>query len=104
MVGRGDETIRELAALDVADIVAVCADGHGPTLVAVDATGHADPAGDHVARHAIGLGGGRARGTNRVRGWALGGLPAALWVERHEPAVAAATAWYLTTWDTSRCG
>ena len=26
-----------------------------------------------------------------VRGWALGGLPAALWVERHEPAVAAAT-------------
>ena len=33
------ETIRVLAALDVADIVAVCADGHGPTLVAVDATG-----------------------------------------------------------------
>ena len=34
------ETTRELAALDVADIVAVCADGHGPTLVAVDASGH----------------------------------------------------------------
>ena len=34
-----------------------------------------------------------------VRGWALGGLPAALWVERHEPAVAAATRWYLSTWE-----
>ncbi len=34
-----------------------------------------------------------------VRGWALGGLPAALWVERHEPAVAAATRWYLATWE-----
>ena len=27
------ETTRELAALDVADVIAVCADGHGPTLV-----------------------------------------------------------------------
>ena len=34
-----------------------------------------------------------------MRGWALGGLPAALWVERHEPAVAAATRWYLATWE-----
>ena len=34
-----------------------------------------------------------------VRGWSLGGLPAALWVERHEPAVAAATCWYLSTWE-----
>ncbi|HEY6014310.1 MAG TPA: FGGY-family carbohydrate kinase, partial [Candidatus Limnocylindrales bacterium] len=34
-----------------------------------------------------------------VRGWALGGLPAALWVERHQPEVAAATRWYLTTWE-----
>ena len=34
-----------------------------------------------------------------VRGWALGGLPAALWVERHQPDIAAATRWYLTTWE-----
>ena len=33
-------TTRELAALDVADVVAICADGHGPTLVAVDGAGH----------------------------------------------------------------
>ena len=26
-------------------------------------------------------------------------MPAALWVERHEPAVAAATRWYLSTWE-----
>ncbi len=27
------------------------------------------------------------------------GLPAALWVERHEPEAAAATRWYLATWE-----
>ena len=34
-----------------------------------------------------------------VSGWALAGLPAALWVERHEPTVAAETRWYLATWE-----
>ena len=34
-----------------------------------------------------------------IRGWALGPLPAALWLERHEPDVAARTRWYLTTWE-----
>jgi sugar (pentulose or hexulose) kinase len=34
-----------------------------------------------------------------LRGWALGGLPAAAWIERHEPDVAAATCWYLSTWE-----
>jgi xylulokinase len=34
-----------------------------------------------------------------LRGWALGVLPAALWVARHEPAAAARTAWYLNTWE-----
>jgi xylulokinase len=34
-----------------------------------------------------------------VRGWGLGPLPAALWMERHEPERAAATRWYLTTWE-----
>ena len=93
------ETTRELAGLDVADIVAVSADGHGPTLVAVDATGHPTRpaitwldtrAGQEAEELATRTG---------VRGWALGGMPAALWVERHEPDVAAATAWYMTTWE-----
>ena len=93
------EATRELAALDLADVVAICADGHGPTLVAVDGAGHPTrPAitwlDTRAAREADEL---AAR--TGVRGWALGGLPAALWVERHEPDVAAATAWFLTTWD-----
>ena len=50
----------------------------------------ADPAGDHLAGHA---GDGRAGGARaRRRGSRAGrsaGLPAALWVERHEPDVAA---------------
>jgi xylulokinase len=93
------ETTRELAALDVADVVAVCADGHGPTLVAVDGDGHATrPAITWLDTRAVPEADELASRTG-VRGWALGGLPAALWVERHEPEVAAATACYLTTWD-----
>jgi xylulokinase len=93
------ETTRELAALDVADVVAVCADGHGPTLVAVDGDGHATrPAITWLDTRASAEANELATRTG-VRGWALGGLPAALWVERHEPHVAAATAWYLTTYD-----
>ena len=92
-------TIRELVARDVAQVVGVCADGHGPTLVAVDAAGEATrPAitwlDTRSTSEAEELG---AR--TGVRGWALGGLPAALWVERHEPDVAARTRWYLTTWE-----
>ena len=34
-----------------------------------------------------------------LQGWSLAGLPAALWLERHEPDAAAATRWYLATWD-----
>jgi len=93
------ETTRELAALDVADVVAICADGHGPTLVAVDGAGHPTrPAITWLDTRASAEADELAARTG-VRGWALGGLPAALWVERHEPNVAAATAWYLTTWD-----
>jgi xylulokinase len=93
------ETTRELAALDVADVVAVCADGHGPTLVAVDADGHATrPAITWLDTRAAAEADELASRTG-VRGWALGGLPAALWLERHEPDVTAATTWYLTTWD-----
>ena len=93
------EAVRELVALDVADVVAISADGHGPTLVPVDAVGHATRpaitwldtrAADEAAELATRTG---------VRGWALAGLPAALWLERHEPEAADRTVWYLTTWD-----
>ena len=93
------ETTRELAALDLAHVVAVCADGHGPTLVAVDADGRATrPAITWLDTRAVAEADELAMRSG-VRGWALGGLPAALWVERNEPEIAVATAWYLTTWD-----
>ena len=93
------ETIRDLAALDVAEVVAVCADGHGPTLVAVNAAGHATrPAVTWLDSRATAEADELAARSG-VRGWALGGLPAALWIERHEPDVAVATRWYLTTWE-----
>ena len=93
------ETAQELAALDVADVIAICADGHGPTLVAVGVEGRPTrPAITWLDTRATGEAG-ELVGRTGVRGWALGGLPAALWVERNEPVVAAATGWYLTTWD-----
>jgi len=91
--------VRRVAASGRADILGVAVDGHGPTLVAVDAAGR-------PTRPAIIWQDSRATaeqaelaGVTGLEGWALAGLPAALWVERHEPTVAAATRWYLSTWD-----
>jgi xylulokinase len=91
--------LRELAARDVAEVVAIAVDGHGPTLVAVDVDAR-------PTRPAITWLDGRSSAelneltaATGLRGWALGVLPAALWVERHEPAAAAATRHYLNTWE-----
>ena len=55
-----------------------------------------DPAGDHVPRHARHRRGRRAGARHRASAAGRSAAcPAALWVERHEPAVAAATCWYL---------
>src|SRR5262245_15684000 len=82
-----------------ADPIAICVAGHGPTLTAVDELGlpvrpailwldtRADTEREELEA-ATGL-----------RGWALGVLPAARWVERHEPAVAERTRWYLNSWE-----
>jgi xylulokinase len=91
--------VRGLHVTDATEVAAIGVDGHGPTLVAVDDRGEAtrpaitflDP---RSAAEEEELG-----ASTGVRGWGLGGLPAALWLERHEPAVAAATRWYLTTWE-----
>jgi xylulokinase len=91
--------VREVARGDVGDIVAIGIDGHGPTLVAVDAEGRTTrPAiiwqdTRSVAEQA------ELAVTTGLEGWALAGLPAALWVERHEPELANAACWYLATWD-----
>ena len=91
--------VRALRADDLADIVAIGVDGHGPTLAAVDARGEATrPAITFLDTRAAAEADELAAATG-IRGWALGGLPAALWVERHEPALAAATCWYLATWE-----
>lgn len=91
--------VRALRAADVAEIVAIGTDGHGPTLVAVDARGEATrPAITFLDARAAAEADELTLATG-VHGWSLGGLPSALWVERHEPAVAAATRWYMSTWE-----
>jgi xylulokinase len=91
--------VRELVRADAGAVVAIGIDGHGPTLVAVDAAGRPTHpaviwqdtrAKDEEAELA---------GATGLQGWSLAGLPAALWLERHEPTAAAATRWYLATWD-----
>jgi xylulokinase len=91
--------VRELVRLAVGDVVAIGLDGHGPTLVAVDEAGRAThPAiiwqDTRAAAEEAEL-----AGATGLHGWSLAGLPAALWLERHRAAAAAATRWYLATWD-----
>ncbi|HEV8403187.1 MAG TPA: FGGY-family carbohydrate kinase [Candidatus Limnocylindrales bacterium] len=91
--------VRALHVPDTAEVAAIGVDGHGPTLVAVDERGEATrPAITFLDTRAAAESA-TLSATTGVRGWSLGGLPAALWVERHEPAVARATCWYLSTWD-----
>ena len=91
--------VRSLRAAAIGEIVAIGVDGHGPTLVAVDRRGEATrPAITFLDTRASAEADELAAVTG-VRGWALGGLPAALWVERHQPDIAELTDWYLSTWE-----
>ena len=91
--------VRELVRAGVGDVVSIGLDGHGPTLVAVDAAGRpTHPAIIWQDTRAIAEQAELAAATG-LQGWSLAGLPSALRLERHEPAVAATTAWYLATWD-----
>jgi xylulokinase len=78
---------------------AICVAAHGPSLVAVDADGIP------VRRALMWL---DTRATHErdeleaatgLRGWSLGVLPAALWLERHEPDVASRARWYGNAWE-----
>ena len=91
--------VHVLMAAGSAEVVAIGVDGHGPTLVAVDAGGRPTrPSIIWQDARSTAEAAELTRSTG-LEGWALAGLPAALWVERNEPAVAAATCWYLATWD-----
>lgn len=90
--------VRQLAG-QAGSIGAICCVGQGPTLVAMDDAGRGtrtaltwmDRRGSEEA--------GAVQAATGLAGFALGILPAARWVERHEPDVAAATRWYLNTWE-----
>jgi xylulokinase len=91
--------VRELTSRHNVDLIGIGISGHGPTLAAVDVAGRA-------TRPAITWLDTRARAeaddlgaATGLRGWSLGVLPAALWLERHEPEAAARTRWYLNTWE-----
>ena len=91
--------VRVLASSAVADVVAIAVDGHGPTLVAVDAAGGPTRPAIIWQDSRSSAEAAELAAATGLSGWALAGLPAALWVERHEPALAEATCWYLATWD-----
>ena len=78
---------------------ALCVVGHGPTLTATDADGVAvRPAitwlDSRAGREQADL-----EAATGLRGWALGVLPAARWMEVHDPRAAARTRWYLNAWE-----
>ncbi len=83
----------------ISGIEGICVTGHGPSLTAVDADGR-------PVRPAITWQDTRStrerdelEAATGLRGWALGVLPAARWLERNEPETAARTSWYLNSWE-----
>jgi xylulokinase len=100
------QTLLDLARSQLAawggEVVAIAAVGHGPTCVPTaadgDAVGPAITWRDRRADPEGPLGGELARATGRS-GWALGILPAALWLERERPELARRVRWYLASWE-----
>lgn len=89
--------VREAAAGAVP--VGICVTGHGPSLTAVDAQGHAvRPAMTWLDSRST-TERDELEAATGLRGWALGVLPAARWLERHEPGAAARARWYLNSWE-----
>ncbi|TME82796.1 MAG: hypothetical protein E6I45_05285 [Chloroflexi bacterium] len=93
-----DATPSALAEAGPVDVRAVCCVGQGPTLVAADADGRpTHPAISWLDRRSQAEADGLATALG-VRGWGLGILPKALWLERHGLAESS-TRWYLTSWE-----
>ena len=78
---------------------AICVAGHGPTLTAVDEGGvPVRPAVMWLDTRSV-TERAELEAATGLLGWALGVLPAALWLQRHDPAVAARARWYLNAWE-----
>lgn len=88
-----------LAASGPVEVDAICADGQGPTFVAADAAGR--PLAPAVTWMDARGGAEEAALTAATgeHGWILGILPRALWFEHHRGSIAAATRWYLASWE-----
>jgi xylulokinase len=91
--------VRGLRPAEPVEILAIGVDGHGPTLASVDARGEATRPAITFLDTRSAAESAELEAATGLRGWALGPLPSSLWVQRHEPAVAAATRWSLTTWE-----
>jgi xylulokinase len=80
-------------------VVAVAFDGHGPSLVATDESGL--PVAPVVTwldrRPAAELA--TLEAATALRGWSLGVLPAALWLQANNPEAANRARWYLNSWE-----
>lgn len=93
------KVVAALRARGDVEIAGIAVDGHGPTMVAVDALGQPiRPAITWLDQRAAAEQAELAAGTG-LQGWSLGVLPAALWLERNEPESAAGVAYYLNTWE-----
>ena len=94
--------IRDLTAMTagrVGEVVGIAVAGHGPTLTIVDEAGRpVRPAMTWLDTRAAAEADALANATGLV-GWGLGVLPAALWLERHEPDSVSRARWYLNSWD-----
>ena len=94
---------RSLAETHGRTIDAICAVGQGPTCIATDAHGiptrpaitWRDLRTDEVAAELTAATG--------ASGWDLGLMPESVWIARHDPETAAATSWYLGTWEWLAC-
>jgi len=81
------------------EVLGISVAGHGPTMTAVDADGlPVRPAITWLDTRAA-TERNELEATTGLRGWALGVLPAALWLDRHEPDAARRTRWYLNSWE-----
>ena len=94
--------MRELTAMTAdraGEVLGIAVAGHGPTLTVVDEAGRpVRPAVTWLDTRAAEEARILAAATGLL-GWGLGVLPAALWLERHEPEAVARARWYLNSWD-----